>query len=193
MTLLYITVSSKNKIILTWSQPLWCKSWQMTLNPSKCEALCISNKCPPPLFQCAYDDNVIKWTNAVHYLVVTFNTRLHWNHHCKYVASKATRSFNVLHRIMPGHSKQAKCIEYCALILSILEHASPVWSPYIKQNMQNTTLLESLFCHGAHCTCVRLSVWLIITTNGLNLLQVVVKTPTGQPSQFIIHHFQSSV
>ena len=107
MTLLYITVSSKNKIILTWSQPLWCKSWQMTLNPSKCEVLCISNKCPPPLFQCAYDENVIKWTNAVHYLVVTFNTRLHWNHHCKSVASKATRSFNVLHRIMLGHSKKA--------------------------------------------------------------------------------------
>ena len=193
MILLYTTVSSKNKTVLTWSQSLWHKSWQMTLNPSKCEALCILNKCSSPLFQCTYDDSVIKWANAVHYLVVTFNTRFDWNHHCKAVASKATRCFSVLHRIMLGHSKQAKSIAFCALILPILKYASPVWSPYIKQNVRNIILLESPFCYGAHCTCIGLSVWLIITTNGLYLLQVVVKTSTGQPSQFIIHHFQSSV
>ena len=71
---------------------LWCKLWQMKLNPSKCEALCISNKCPPPSFQCSYGDNVAKWTDAVHYLRVTFNTHLNWNQQCKYAALKTIRS-----------------------------------------------------------------------------------------------------
>ena len=75
---------------------------------------------------------------------------------------------------MLGYSKQAKSIAFSAL-----KYASPVWSPYIKQNVRNIILLESLFCYGAHCTCIRLLAWLIITTNGLYLLQVVVKTPLG--------------
>ena len=40
----------------------WCISWQMKLNPSKCEALCISNKRSPPLFHYTYGDHVIKWS-----------------------------------------------------------------------------------------------------------------------------------
>ena len=125
----------------------WCSLWQMKLNSSKCEALCISNKRSPPLFHYTYGDNVIKWTDAVRYLGVTFNTHLSWNHHCKSVASKATKWFNVLRRTMFGCSNKAKSIGFSALVLPIFEYASPVWSPHGKQNIN---LLESLLHRGAH-------------------------------------------
>ena len=98
----------------------WCALWQMKLNPSKCEALCISNKRSPPLFHYTYGDHVIKWTDAVHYLGVTFNTHLSWNHHCKSVASKATRCFNVLRHTMFGCSNKAKSIAFSALVFQFL-------------------------------------------------------------------------
>ena len=30
---------------------IWFDTWQMALNPTKCEAICISNKPSPPVFQ----------------------------------------------------------------------------------------------------------------------------------------------
>ena len=116
----------------------------MKLNPSKFEALCILNKCSLPLFQYSYDDHIIKWTDAVRYLGVSFNTYLSWNHHCKSVASKAASCFNVLRRTIFGCSIKAKSIAFSALILPILEYASPVWSLHSKQNIN---LLESIL----HC------------------------------------------
>ena len=100
------------------------------LNPSKCEALCILNKHHQPLFQYTYGDNVVKWTDAVYYLGVTFNTHLDWNHKCKSAASKATRFFNILHGTVFGCSKKAKSIEFSVLILPIFKYASPIWSPH---------------------------------------------------------------
>ena len=46
-------------------------------NLTKREALCISNKCPSPLLLYTYNNNVIKWTDAVHFLG---GTHLDWNH-----------------------------------------------------------------------------------------------------------------
>ena len=102
------------------------------------------------LFRYTYGDHVIKWADAVRYLGVTFNTHLSWNHHCKSVASKATRCFNVLRRTMFGCSNKAKSIAFSALVLPVLEYASPVWSPHSKQNIN---LLESLLHRGACWIC----------------------------------------
>ena len=119
----------------------------MKLNPSKCEALSISNKRSPPY---SYGDHVIKWTDAVRYLGVTFNTHLSWNHHCKSVASEVTNCFNVLRHTMFGYSIKAKSIAFSVLVLLILEYVSPVWSLHSKQN---NNLLESILHRGAHWVC----------------------------------------
>ena len=100
--------------------------------------------------QYTYGDNVIKWTDGVHYLGVTFNTHLDWNHQCKSMASKAVRSFNVLRCTMFGCSNKAKSIAFSALILPIFEYASLVWSSHSKQSIN---LLESTLHHGARWAC----------------------------------------
>ena len=76
-----------------------------------------------------HGDNTIKWTDAVHCLGVTFNTHLDWNHQCKFVATKVTGSFNVLHCTFSVWllQKKAKFIAFSSLILPIFEHAFSVW------------------------------------------------------------------
>ena len=48
---------------------------------------------------------------------------------------------------MFGCSNGAKSRAFCALVLPLLEYASPVWCPYSKQNM------ESVLHRGAHWVC----------------------------------------
>ena len=79
------------------------------------------------------------------YLGVIIDTHLGWKHQCKSVVAKATRTFNVLCRTMFGCSNRAKSRAFCALVLPLLEYASPVWCPYSKQNIN---LLESVLHRG---------------------------------------------
>ena len=51
---------------------------------------------------------------------------------------------------MFGCSIKAKSIAFSALVLPILEYASPVWSPHSKQNIN---LLESILHRGACWVC----------------------------------------
>ena len=104
----------------------------MKLNPSKCKVLCISNERSPILFQYTYDGHAIQWTDVVRYLRVTIDTHLDWKQQCKSVVTKATRIFNVVRRTMFGCSNGAKSRAFCALVLPLLEYASPVWCPYSK-------------------------------------------------------------
>ena len=112
---------------------------------------CISNKFSKPLFHYTYGDYLIKSTYAVHYLGVTFNTHIRWNHYCKSVSSKATKCFNVLLWTIFGCSNKAKSIAFSFLVPLILDYASPVlWSSHSKQKIN---LLESLLYHGPYWVC----------------------------------------
>ena len=76
----------------------WCNLWQMKLNPSKCEVLCITNKHSPTSFDYQINGCSLKWSSSVKYLGVYLNSRLTWNNHCAFVAAKATKLLNLLRR-----------------------------------------------------------------------------------------------
>ena len=126
-------------------------SWQMVLNPAKCEALCITNKLSSPVFQYEFKVHPIKWVSSVIYLGVTISPNLKWNSHCYLRAGRlATRIFNILRQTMFGCSTTAKSWAFQSLVLPMLVHTSPVWSPYTKQNID---LLESVLHRGAWWAC----------------------------------------
>ena len=81
----------------------WCSRWQMSLQPHKCEALCITNivllisVCQFILHINALNYPLI-WSESVRYLGVVINSRLTWSDHCKSVCSKATGVLNLLRR-----------------------------------------------------------------------------------------------
>ena len=54
----------------------WCSKWQMHLNPSKCELLCISNKrCPVKPTYCI-NNHHLQWVSSVKYLGVVVDSKL---------------------------------------------------------------------------------------------------------------------
>ena len=52
----------------------WTVAWQVRLNPAKCEALIISNKCSLPQFTYTFNGGAISWKSLVRYLGIYINT-----------------------------------------------------------------------------------------------------------------------
>ena len=74
----------------------WSQLWQLKLNPTKCESICISyNRCPP---KCSYflRGQPIPSKSLVQYLGILINSHLKWDDHVKHLTSKASCSLNYL-------------------------------------------------------------------------------------------------
>ena len=119
----------------------WASCWQLKLNPTKCKALMITNKCKPIPFTYSINHQPISWSNPVKYLGVQVDSKLSWSKHCKFVVSKGTKSLNYLRRSMFGCNRAAKCAAYKAIIRPMLEYGAVVWNPH---NLGDIQLLESL-------------------------------------------------
>ena len=108
----------------------WSTKWQLKLNPQKCDALNISNKRSPVVFNYFIGSSPISWSKKVKYLGIIFNSTLKWHDQCHYVVSKATQCLNRLRRAMYGCTSAAKAHAYKAIVRPCLEYACTVWSPY---------------------------------------------------------------
>ena len=122
----------------------------MRLQPSKYEALCISNKRSPPMFTYFCDGQPLRWSNVVKYLGVHINQHLTWSDHCKVVCSRATKLLNLFHRMLFCCSQSAKALCFCALILPLTQYACPVWLSNYNKDLQ---LLESVQNRAARWLC----------------------------------------
>ena len=74
----------------------WSCKWQLNLNPSKCETICISYKRSPPPTSYQLNDHVLSTKSVVRYLGILINSHLKWSDHVKHINAKATRSLNIL-------------------------------------------------------------------------------------------------
>ena len=109
----------------------WSIKWQLKLNPQKCDALNISNKRSPIVFNYCIGPSSISWSEKVKYLGIIFNSKLKWRDQCHHVVNKATQCLNCLRRAMYGCTSAAKAHAYKAIIRPCLEYACTVWCPYI--------------------------------------------------------------
>ena len=128
----------------------WCSRWQMSLQPHKCEALCISNK--RLLVQFTYYCSVypLRWSKSVRYLGVVVNNRLTRSDQCRSVCSKATGVLNLLRRKLYCCSTTAKSRAFCALVLPILQYSCQVWLPHYQKDI---SILELVQRRAAHWVC----------------------------------------
>ena len=99
----------------------WASCWQLKLNPSKCEALMITNKHKPISFTYFVNNQSISWSNTVKYLGVQVDSKLNWSKKCKFIASKGTKFLNYLQRSMLGCTRAAKYAAYKAIIRPTIE------------------------------------------------------------------------
>ena len=128
----------------------WCSKWQMRLNPSKCELLCISNKRSPVKPFYYLNNHKLQWATSVKYLGVVVDAKLSWNNHISHVSAKATKVLNFLRRNMYTCHAPSKHRAFRALVTPILDYASVVWNPHTEKN---TFALEKIQNHGARWIC----------------------------------------
>ena len=119
----------------------WCNLWQMKLNPSKCEVLCILNKRSPLSFDYQLSGCPLGWNSAVKYLGVILNTKLTWDDQCAFAAAKATRLLNLLHRNLFACFSAANRA-FHSLVIPILEYASQVWNPSTQKNVMKLEAVQ---------------------------------------------------
>ena len=143
-TTLYIDVddpeSSANKLNSDLSKiKIWADLWLVDFNPSKTKAMTITNrKVPhPPL---RFANKALEEVKVHKHLGVTFSHNLSWSTHVDNLYKTASKSLNILHKLM--HKLDRKTLEtiYLTFIRPKLEYASPVWSDL---SIQDKTKLEN--------------------------------------------------
>ena len=104
--------------------------WLLNLNPSKCDSIMYSYKCPPPLAKYTLGSQLLSTRSTLWYLGIYINSHLKWNDHVKFITAKASRTLNYLR-----HSRHSlytcplsvKAAVYKCIVCPLLEYTSPVW------------------------------------------------------------------
>ena len=119
----------------------------MSLQPRKCEALCITNKCSSIHFTYQCSNYPLEWSESIRYLGVVINSRLTRSDHCKTVCSKAAGLLNLLRRKLYCCSSVAKPWAYTALILLVFQYSCQVWLPHYKKDIFSLELVQKRAVH----------------------------------------------
>ena len=128
----------------------WSRKWQLNLNPSKCETICISYKRSPPPASYRLNNHLLSTKSVVRYLGVFINSHLKWSDHIKYTAAKANRSLNILRHSLYTCPSSVKAVVYKCIVRPILEYASPVWYLHSSGDIKQ---LENVQCRAARWVC----------------------------------------
>ena len=73
--------------------------------------------------------------DAAKYLGVTISKDLSWNTHINNITSTANKTLGFVKRNVVTKNKDIKTMSYNSLVRPQVEYASPVWSPYTKENI----------------------------------------------------------
>ena len=105
----------------------WENTWQMHLNPPKCQLIRFSNKHNINRYNYKIQNEILKETSSLKYLGVHIDHNLTWKEHANTITNSVRGLLQQNFRRSPAEIK-IKC--YQTLIQPILEYASVVWSPY---------------------------------------------------------------
>lgn len=111
---------------------------RITVNSKKCQLITFTRKNKPLNFSYSIQGHPIERTNIVRDLGVHFDSKLNFSEHIDYITNKAYKTLGFVMRTCQPFQDlvSIKCVYY-AYVRSILEYASPIWSPqYINQSEQ---------------------------------------------------------
>ena len=120
----------------------WATTWNMSFNPDKCEYLKISLKHNTLTYNYTMNKITIKEVPSAKYLGITINSHLTWSNHIDNICNKALSIKAFLQRNLTSCPSNIKLLCYITMIRSILEYASPVWSPYTKQDINKVERVQ---------------------------------------------------
>ena len=116
----------------------WSIENKMKFHPDKCKVLAVTNKMLSfalPFWEFMYNlnGNYLSYVKYEKDLGVHIDTHLNWTTHCKAIATKANQTFGFVRRTCHfSKCSSQRRVLYLALVRSIFEHCSPIWSPQTK-------------------------------------------------------------
>jgi len=111
----------------------WAKTWQLTINTTKCNVLRIVNARCINKSNIVYDLNGSSLTvqSTVKDLGVTVDTNLKFDHHISLVVHKSLQRGNLILKCFQSQDRNLLMRAFKVYVRPLLEYATPVWSPHL--------------------------------------------------------------
>ena len=118
----------------------WEELWGMSLNPDKCEVLCITNKRSPMQSNYVLHGHTLALTSNAKYLEPLALT-CHGMFKSTTSTKKPTRCLVFCDGMSANVQKnKTKCYE--TFVRPVLEYSSSVWAPYTQRDIQSTEAVQ---------------------------------------------------
>lgn len=119
----------------------WCQNNKLYMNVKKLKAMSISNKKRISVFPYTFANNQIEKVSEHKDLGVVFDQKLSFKNHIDFVSNNAMQSLGCIKRFARGFTLQSKKNLFFSLVLSKIEYACQIWSPYYAGQMK---MIESI-------------------------------------------------
>lgn len=109
----------------------WSKINCMELNVNKCKILTVSKKKHNLLFDYVINDVALDRVDQMKDLGIYIDRELRFDYHINYIKNRAFKMLGFVTRTLRDFN-DVNCFKslYCSFVRSVLEYASPVWSPH---------------------------------------------------------------
>ena len=119
----------------------WANKWKMCFNPNKCQLnIRVFNIKHSIISQYTIYNEVVQCVPHVTYLGVTIDQHLSQNQHISNISKKTYSVTGFLQRSSCPISVKESC--YMTMISSVVEYASPVWSPSTEHNISKLEMVQ---------------------------------------------------
>ena len=120
----------------------WSQTWKMCFNAAKCKVLTITRNHNPIIFTYNMNNAPLEHVGIFKDLGVFIDSKLSFNSHVDSLVTKCSKVSGFIKRSVGYHAPiNVKLQLYKSLVLSLLDFASPVWSPHLKRQIHS---LESV-------------------------------------------------
>ena len=137
-TAVYLTVTNMqdNQVLQSDLESLqhWERTWDMEFTPGKFQVIHITHSKSHVKSRYFMHNQELESVDAAKYLGVTISKDLSWNTHINNITSTANKTLGFVKRNVVTRNKDIKTMAY-SLVRPQVEYASPVWSPYTKENI----------------------------------------------------------
>ena len=121
----------------------WLTKWQLRINIEKCCVIHLGRGNPRPAY--FLDDQTVSNVKTQSDLGVVVSDDMKHSAHCAHVASKASQRLGLIFRCFKTRDPDFLIRLYKIYVRPILEYNSPVWSPYLLQDIDKIENVQRSF------------------------------------------------
>ena len=127
----------------------WSRSWQITLNPTRCFHLRLSLKTKPLPVRFSIGGTQLSLVTSMRDLGVIIDSKLNFSDHVDFILKRGNRALGLLIRSLQGvrgrYSKGGVIAAYYANVRSILEYGSVVWAGAASSHLDRLERIQHKF------------------------------------------------